>query len=401
MAQGLCGRRSVVGAIVTGILLAGWVGCQKPAPEPVTVASYTPLADLNAQTPQGVTLPPGFYPLVGHYNTANPNDHYNGWPRYIVSNTDSMIMCYVPTQTITMGGGLGLDEVPARPVLVNHFYIDLHEVSNQQFHAFDLVTKADKRDADPADRYREYYVEGHNDHHPVRNVTWHEAYAYAAWTGKLLPTEAQWEAAARGDDERIYPWGSEEVNEVSRYLCNCRTGRDDYDGYENTAPVLAYAPGVSPYGVYNMSGNVWEWCADWYDPGRYGYPSQFDPAVMMERGPKDFGDKNYPNPLSKAIAESRVGPLRGGQRAIRGGSFTNSIRKCRVDTRAPAEAGTYQHNVGFRCVLPLPPESGHEPARPVPATTHSEPMSQAETVRGPEFPTRLPCDQEPHRRQGR
>jgi len=321
----------------------------------VGCSHHSPLADHHAELPDGVVLPEGFAPLVGHYGTGNPDDDYMGWPRYIVSERDNMIMCYVPTQEFTMGGGLQVDEVPARTVVVNHFYIDLHEVTNSQFHQFARSAKRHGAKACNLDQYKEYWIPGLNNNHPVRNVSWRQALAYAQWAGKCLPTEAQWEAAARGIDRRIYPWGNEDVSEVTRFLCNARTGLEDYDGYSYTAPVMNFAAGVSPFGVFNMSGNVWEWCDDYYDPGRYAYPSAEDPATGLERGPKPFGDSNYPNPLDKDIREARVGPLRGDERVIRGGSFADPIERCRVDTRAGARPDVHQNNIGFRCVLPLPP----------------------------------------------
>ena len=105
---------------------------------------------------------------------------------------------------------------------------------------------------------------------------------------------------------------------------------------------------------------MWEWCADWYDPGRYAYPSDEDPATGLDRGPRAFGDRNYPNPLAKDIREARVGPPVGAQRVIRGGSFTDPIQRCRVDARAAAGPGVRQHHVGFRCALPLPPPTPPE-----------------------------------------
>ncbi len=315
---------------------------------------HSPLADLGAALPAGVALPEGFHPLAGHYDPANPDDHYNGWPRYIVCEKDNMVMAYVPSQKFTMGGGLASDEVPARQAEVSHFYIDTHEVTNGQFHRF--AKAAALKSCRQHDAYREYFVCGVNNDHPVRNVSWIDARYYCKWAGRMLPTEAHWEAAARGDDRRAYPWGNETQIEATRYLCNCRTERPDFDGYEYTAPVMSFAAGVSPYGAFQMSGNVAEWCADWYDPGRAAYPSDEDLGTGLQRGARQFGDANYPNPLQKIIREARVGPLRGDEKAIRGGSFCDPIERCRVDSRKAAGPGAYPHNVGFRGVLLLPPE---------------------------------------------
>lgn len=338
------GSQAIWAAGMSLLLLAA-VGC----------GQKSPLADRCAELPEGVVLPQGFAPLRGHYGLGNEDDDYGGWPRYIVSERDNMIMCYVPSQQFMMGGGLQVDEVPPRQVVVNHFYIDLHEVTNGQFARFAKSAKRHGVSAAKVDQFKDYWTPGLNNNHPVRNVSWNQARGYAQWVGKYLPTEAQWEAAARGIDHRIYPWGNEEVSETTRFLCNARTGLDEFDGYSYTAPVMNFAAGVSPFGAFNMSGNVWEWCDDYYDPGRYAYPSAEDPATGLQRGPKDFGDSNYPNPLEKDIREARVGPLRGDERVIRGGSFADPIERCRVDTRAGARAGAHQNNVGFRCVLPLPP----------------------------------------------
>lgn len=373
-------RRFSVVCLLVGLAVTGGLGCAQ-ANRAFSERSCT-LADHEASLPPGVELPPGFYPLARQSDQANEEDHYNGWPRYIVSEWDDMIMVYVPSMTLVMGGGTGLDEKPARTISVNHFYIDLHEVSNAQFNRFyqtavrgcrkcgadwhpDHPITALDPDYDGAmgcpwrvsKAYAEYWRPSWTNHHPVRNVSWWEASSYARWAHRQLPTEAQWEAAARGDDQRLFPWGNEKQSDVTRYLCNYQTGRDDFDGYEFTAPVLSYAGGVSPFGVYQMAGNVWEWCADWYDPGRYAYPSIEDPATGLDRGFKPFGDRNYPNPIDKDIREARIGPLRGSERVIRGGSFADPIELCRVDARAAARPDTHQYNIGFRCVLPLPPVS--------------------------------------------
>jgi formylglycine-generating enzyme required for sulfatase activity len=347
------GCRVLTAGMCVVALLAAVAGCQSSHQDvsrnqaPLVVPAAV-LADYEAELAEGISLPDGFYPLVGHYDLDNPADHYEGWPRYIVCEADRMVMAYVPAQEILMGGGTDADEVPARHVIVDHFYMDLMEVSNAQFAVFA------RRSSEASDRFGMFWVPGRNDHHPARNVTWFEAAAYANWANKTLPLEAQWEAAARGSDRRLYPWGNEEQSDVTLYLCNANTERANYDGYEATAPVMNFSAGISPFGIFNMAGNVWEWCADWYDPGRYAYPSEEDPATGLERGRKEFGDTNYPNPAQKDIPETRVGPIVGSERVIRGGSFTNDIIDCRVDSRAAALPAAHQHNIGFRCVLPLP-----------------------------------------------
>jgi len=326
--------------IVTAVLL---IGCVE------TVKLDTVELDDTAVLPEGVVLPDGFYPLAGQYNLDNPDDSYDGWPRHIVSKRDAMVMAYVPSQSIIMGGGTGTDEVPARTVVVNHFYMDLHEVTNAQFRKYAGISEAKSAG------FGQYYSPGFNDDHPARNLSWFAARRYAAWANKTLPTEAQWEAAARGDDARIFPWGNEEESELTRYLCNSRTSRENFDNYEFAAPVMNFAAGVSPYGIFNLAGNVWEWCEDNYDPGRYAYPSSEDPSTELQRGAKPFGDPNYPNPPAKDIREARVGPLGGDERAARGGSFADPIERCRVDARIGIRPGAARSNVGFRTVLPLPP----------------------------------------------
>lgn len=328
-----------------GMISAGICGCQQ----------HATMADVATVLPEHVVLPAGFYPLAGQYDPDNAADHYNGWPRYIICDRDKMVMVYVPSQTILMGGGIDSDEVPARRVEVNHFYIDLNEVTNVQFNEFAKSGKTGGNGATQS--FSDYWVPDLNDDHPVRGVTWDEAMDYCWWAGRTLPTEAQWEAAARGNDGRIYPWGNDEQVEQTIYVCNYRSGIANFDGYEYTAPVMNFAAGVSPFGAFNMAGNVWEWCADYYDPGRYAYPTPADPPLNLERGPKPFGDTHYPNPMDKYTRDSRIGPAVGAKRVVRGGSFSDPIERCRSDVRMGVKPLVRRNNVGFRGVLPLPPEN--------------------------------------------
>jgi formylglycine-generating enzyme required for sulfatase activity len=157
-----------------------------------------------------------------------------------------------------------------------------------------------------------YAVERSFEDHPVTQVTWYGAQAYCQWARARLPTEAEWEKAARGVDGRSYPWGSEPPDCDKAQYGDCGGA---------TVPVGSRTAGVSPYGVLDMAGNVWEWVADWYDPAYYGSsPSQ--------------------NPQGPASGECKV---------FRGGSWGYPSAFIRASDRArnrPTYAG---FNVGFRC----------------------------------------------------
>ena len=165
--------------------------------------------------------------------------------------------------------------------------------------------------------------------HPVVHVSWNDASAYCRWTGKQLPTEAQWEYAARGGLEgKLYPWGDELVPRGKggkpEHRCNIWQGKfpaldTGADGFTNTAPVKTFAP--NDFGLYQMSGNVWEWCADWFSP------------------------------LHTA---GENGPTNGVQKVAKGGSFLCHASYCnryRVAARIGNTPDSTTSHTGFRCVL--------------------------------------------------
>jgi formylglycine-generating enzyme required for sulfatase activity len=144
------------------------------------------------------------------------------------------------------------DEKPAHTISIRTFFIDLYEVTNEQYKKFIDATNRHPPDDWIGGQYR---IEKKN--HPVVYVDWYDAHDYCAWAGKRLPTEEEWEKAARGTDGRLYPWG----NEFDPKKAN--TPQSHSIG---TTPVGSFPLGRSPYGVYDMSGNVWEWTDSWAKP---------------------------------------------------------------------------------------------------------------------------------------
>jgi formylglycine-generating enzyme required for sulfatase activity len=167
--------------------------------------------------------------------------------------------------------------------------------------------------------------------HPVVHVSWNDAAAYAAWASKQLPTEAQWEYAARGGlEQRLYPWG-DELTPQGKHRCNIWQGQfpvEDTaaDGFAGTCPVDAFP--ANEYGIYSVTGNVWEWCADWFSI--------------------DFSStQNSHNPSGPAIGQTKV---------MKGGSFLCHESYCnryRVAARTANTPDSSASNIGFRCVKNL------------------------------------------------
>jgi len=246
------------------------------------------------------------------------------------------------------------DEHPQHTVYLDAFWIDKTEVTNAMFAKFIEATSHQTTAEEegcgwvyqPDDdgwecisgadwqhpRGPESNLDG-LDSHPVVQVSWHDAQAYCQWADKRLPTEAEWEKAARGTDGRKYPWGNAWDVRTTRRL-NFADKNTDFrwsdkeadDGYRYTAPVGSYPSGTSPYGALDMAGNVWEWVADWYDANYY--------AVSPARNPTghDLGD----------------------HRVLRGGSWDNDVDSVRAVDRFRFNPDTRIDVIGFRCLLPSP-----------------------------------------------
>ena len=206
----------------------------------------------------------------------------------VVNEKDGSVLVYVPGGEFEMGDDKDYN-CPKHRVEVDGYYVGLYCVSNRQYARF--VGETGHRAPDKVDRggtpvwQGGCCPEGKLDH-PVVSVDWDDAVAYAKWAGCALPTEAQWEKAARGPLGLIYPWGNE------WHEGKCRN--DKNKGNEQTSAVWGYGVGASGYGTYQSSGNVWEWCVDWY------------------------GDKAYD---TTRVAKNPTGPASSSRRVVRGGSW--------------------------------------------------------------------------------
>ncbi len=257
------------------LLLALMVSC---GPSPSATATPTSLPTVEFKTP----LPEPTEAQVVPTNTPVPSPPTPTplpTPEEVQEGpavTD--IMVEIPAGPFTMGNDDGKnDEAPAHEVDLPAFEIDQFEVTNADFALF-VEETGHQTDAEKMGLSRIWRdaAEG-KDNHPVVYVSWNDAVAYCEWVGKRLPTEAEWEKAARGTDGRLYPWG----NEYDSNKCN---GKDS--GIRGTTAVGSFADGDSPYGVADMAGNVWEWTADWYEayPGSSYQSPYYGKQFKVVRG---------------------------------------------------------------------------------------------------------------------
>ncbi len=229
-------------------------------------------------------------------------------------------MVSVPAGWFLMGSDLKVDraagpqELPQHRVYLDAFEIDIYEVTNVDYLRFVLATGADWPQF-----WRESPFPEKAALHPVINVSWLDADAYCRWTGKRLPTEAEWEKAARGEDGRVFPWGNEPAGWIKSNIAHSGSKRGFK--YPPLANVNRYDRGVSPYGVRQMAGNVSEWVSDWFDPEYY------------QRGHND-------NPR---------GPETGDLKVFRGGSWNEDPEVARSAGRNGGEVDRRSYLTGFRC----------------------------------------------------
>jgi len=223
------------------------------------------------------------------------------------------------------------DEGPAHNVIVDAYYLDQYEVSNQHYSDFMKATDH------PAPAYWDDHRRN-KPQQPVSGINWNDAGSFCSWANKRLPTEAEWEKAAKGPESFKYPWG----NDLDVKKANF--GRKD----EITANVDEYEEGKSPYGVYNMAGNVFEWVSDWYDPNFYKKTRQ----SINPKGPKDGAWLSGTGTYVDRIAV-------GKKRVIRGGSWyapAESISTTHRFWNDPMN-NSYGVGLGFRCARSIEDDS--------------------------------------------
>ncbi|MBN4054090.1 formylglycine-generating enzyme family protein [Nitrospira defluvii] len=240
-----------------------------------------------------------------------------------IKGGDAREMVLIPAGSFTMGDASGdFDEQPMRVIYLNAYYIDKYEVTNENYRRF---TKMLKRRPPVIPVFEDNVELLKEDKQPVVGVMWIDAVAYCTWAGNRLPTEAEWEKAARGENGEKWPWGE-------TFHSALANGRGEEDGYKYSAPVGSFEDGRSPYGLYDMAGNVSEWVSDWYDQFYYKESPFKNPT-----GPEDPG-------MIKVLS-------------YRGGSYSNTSHDLRGSKRfggAHPERG--ERTVGIRCARDFNPE---------------------------------------------
>jgi formylglycine-generating enzyme required for sulfatase activity len=228
-----------------------------------------------------------------------------------ITGKDGAPMVVVPAGEFTMGGNQGEeDEKPPHRVYLDAFYMDKYEVTVGRYAKFLEATSMEA----PL-QWNVMHQPQHQDR-PVTHVDWADAGTYCHWAGKRLPTEAEWEKAARGTDGRIYPWGNDPP---TRLHANFEKG--NWNNHAALVPVGTLNDGKSPYGIYDLAGNVWEWVSDWKDRDYY---------------------KSSPDHNPK-------GPERGDLKVLRGGSWHDSPEDLRSADRHAVQPNNRSSHNGFRC----------------------------------------------------
>ncbi len=229
---------------------------------------------------------------------------------------DGMELIYIPSGKFVMGAGNSdsgayESEMPQNTISLDSYWIDKYEITNAMYKLCVQASVCSPPSDFQSSTHSSYYGNSRYDQYPVINITWFDANTYCKWAGRRLPTEAEWEKAARGTDARIFHWG----NEFGGNLANYNNNKLD------TTQVGSFPGGSSFFGLLDMAGNVWEWVADWYQASYY---------------------KEMP-------LQNPTGPSSGSRKIVRGGGFKSTYFYLRISYRFGWDPEYYDNNIGFRC----------------------------------------------------
>jgi eukaryotic-like serine/threonine-protein kinase len=248
-----------------------------------------------------------------------------------ISPKDGMTQLFVPAGLVKMGGMdilMENDELPAHDVTLNAFWIDQVEVTNGMYGLCVNAGVCRPPVKINSDNRVKYFGTPEFNDYPIVHITWYDANAYCQWAGRRLPTEAEWERAARSDDMRNYPWGNEPPNAKNSNSINI---------VGDTSRVGSYNIGASPFGALDMAGNVWEWVADYYQPDYYSESPTTNPT-----GPKD-GGLNHLRVIRGGSYQDNLFNLRNSNRGYEVGSDPTKL------SSDSAYYGRSSVKIGFRC----------------------------------------------------
>jgi eukaryotic-like serine/threonine-protein kinase len=324
-----------IGGTILGSLLIS--RNNKPADQTESARTTIPTSASPALTPLITPTVPTNTVATATLETKTPIVIVTDTPEFKI-NIDSAELVFVPSGEFTMGMEPDPDpnkfwgaEAPSHRVSLESYYIYRTEVTNAMYQACVAAKACPKPEANNSRTRENYFENPEYSNYPVILISWVGAVSYCQWAEARLPTEAEWEKAARGGDERYFPWGNGPVAGDLANFCDqgCPASLKEFsldDGYQDTAPVGNYPAGVSPYGALDMAGNVWEWVSDYFSEGYYQVSA-------------------FENPL---------GPGSGSRRVVRGGSWFNPGGGIRTVARASQRPNTALDTVGFRCAVDAP-----------------------------------------------
>lgn len=301
-------------AILLSVLALALASCNTFAPKPTGMPTPT---ETSLPTPIATLSPTFTATIESPIVTEAPTITENNPSCEGVTDPKGGTMCLVTAGEFTMGSENGnRDEKPVHQVHLDAFYMDEFEVTNALYKACVDVGVCAPPYEEGSTTHSSYYSNLEYANYPVIKVDWNQANTFCGWRGARLPTEAEWEKAARGTDERTYPWGSSIDCSFANYW-----GKDG-GCVGDTSEVGSYPSGVSAYGIFDLAGNVWEWVADWY------------------------GDTYY----SSSPSSNPMGSSSGGFRALRGGSWGIDGLNARASIRYWGAPDDWDVDFGFRCV---------------------------------------------------